>query len=411
VLDFKRMNTESEAIIARLGFRIDPNALVGQLALHEREVVEIAKAMLLNPRILILDEVTAPLDEEKVEHLFSLIAELKRQGMAVIFISHRLKEIVKCSDRIIVIRDGRKVGELHASDNPSQKEIISLMLGKRQCADDTDLDASFACHSIEGTKLLEVCRLSRGRTYKDISFNLHCGEIVGFAGLKGSGITEVFKSVYGLLKSDGGEIRRNGDKLIVRAPSDALACGIGMITNDRQKEGLALIRNIVENITIASLSRFKGQSMFLNSKKMRQSAQKLRTDLDIKTPSLGQEVLFLSGGNQQKVVIAKWLLKGLDILLIDEPTRGVDVRTISEIHRLLARLKDDGKAIAVTSPEISELLTICDRILVVASGRIVAEVGNESKDFNEAFILEAMHKGLMKQDDAELVAAGATMRN
>jgi ABC-type sugar transport system ATPase subunit len=396
VLDFKRMKIESENIISKLGFKINPNTLVEHLALHEREVVEIAKAMLLNPRILILDEVTAPLDEDKVEHLFNLICELKSQGMAIIFISHRLREIIKCSNRIIVIRDGDKVGELHSSDNPSEKDIIRLMLGDKHLADSTKSRSSSVSKTEGREKLLEVNGFSMKRFYNNFSFTLYNGEILGFAGLKGSGITEVFKSIYGLLKRDGGHLYRNGQKLSIRSAHDALENGIGMITNDRQKEGLALIRNITENITVSALSQFTNRVKFLNLKNMQKNAERQKRALEIKTPSLKQEVLFLSGGNQQKVVLAKWLLKGLDIILIDEPTRGVDVKAKSEIHKLLIELKNNGKGIVATSPEIPELLGICDRILVVASGEIVAEVRSESEDFNEAYILEAMHIGLKK---------------
>lgn len=393
-LNFSTMAEESKKIINYLGFDIDPEILVEELSLVEREVVEIAKAMLSKPRILILDEVTAPLGEDEANNLFKLIEELKAGGMAIVFISHRLKEVKLIADRIFVMRNGKKAGELAKSDNPSEKEIIALMLGKSVVEQEKEIikreDASILACDTENPFLV-VNNLSCGRHFSEINIELCRGEILGLAGLKGSGITEIFKTIFGLMRKDCGDILIDRQPVKIKHPKDAITNGIGMITNDRQQEGLALIRNLTENITVSSLSKYKNRVGFLQTRKMMQSTKKFIELLDIKTSSIKKEVMFLSGGNQQKVVISKWLLRDLQVILIDEPTRGVDVGAIGDIHSLLLDLKNEGKSIMITSPEITELLRICDRILVVSKGKITDEVPRISEKFNETYILENMH--------------------
>jgi ribose transport system ATP-binding protein len=377
-LDYDEMKKESEKILQFLGFTIDTEELVGNLTLVEKEIVEIAKAMLTSPRILILDEVTAPLNKEEVEHLFKIIRDLKNKGLAIIFIGHRIKEIIDISDRIVVLRDGANAGELSKSEvnrigDISEKEVIRMMLGEIGDADIQDYCPDNKRY-IKDEVLLKVKNLSRKGSFKDINIELHSGEIVGLAGLKGSGITEFLNSLYGMLKTDSGEIYVKGSCVKIDNPAQAIAKGIGFITNDRQKEGLALIRDVKENITISSLEYLSGKLKMLKTATLKMRSKEYVKALEIKTPFLEQEVQYLSGGNQQKIVIAKWLLRGLDILLIDEPTRGVDVKAKSEIYKLLINQKKQGKGIIVSSPEIRELLNICDRILIVVSGSIVCEI-------------------------------------
>lgn len=393
ILNFKKMMQESNKILNTLGFTINSKRLVEEMPLVEREVVEIAKAMLLNPRILILDEVTASLGTDEVENLFELIQELKSKGMAIIFISHRLKEVIKISDRIVVLRDGEKVGELNEKNKVSEKEIINLILGNKVLEEEKKIEEDKRSEEIyiQEKPQLIVKNLSKNGYFKDVSFSLYGGEILGFAGLKGSGITEMMKAIYGILKKDYGDIYIGNKKVEVKRPKDAIKNGIGMVTNDRQKEGLALVRSVEENITISSLDHLASKFGFFKTNRLRKNATKFASALDIKIPSLKQEVLYLSGGNQQKVVISKWLLKNLDIIIVDEPTRGIDVKTKSDIHKLLVELKREGKGIIITSLEIPELLSICDRILVVVSGRIVIEVERLSNKFDEANIMEVMH--------------------
>jgi len=386
-LDFRSMNEQTINVLNQLGFKLDPETLIEDLRLVEKEVVEIAKAMLVKPRILILDEVTAPLNTDEADHLFNLVCELKSKGMAIIFISHRLTEVVQISDRIVILRDGRNVGELLREQDPSEKDIIALMLG--QNAFETHVDTGSI--GFDGEKVLSVANLSKKGFFEGMNVDLHAGEIVGMAGLKGAGITEFMKAIYGALGTDAGQIFVRGGLVGIKKPADAIKHGIGMLTNDRQKEGLALQRGVEENITISSLDILSNKLKFFRTRSLGIQAAKLIKSLSIKTPSLRQEVMNLSGGNQQKVVLAKWLLRNLDFILIDEPTRGVDVKTKTEIYKLLIELKKAGKAILLASPEILELISICDRILVVDSGRIIKEVQRGSASFNEGSILEIMH--------------------
>jgi len=389
VLDINKMKQESEKVLEFLGFQIDVDKKVEELTLVEKEVVVIAKAMLLKPRILILDEVTAPLNKVEVDHLFKIIKDLKANGMGIIFIGHKLQEIIEISDSIMVFRDGKNVGELIPTEKLSEKEVIALMLGVIL---NEDLEAGEkAPESEQREEVLKLVSLSKLGLYEDINFTLHKGEIVGFAGLKGSGITELFQSLQGIITFDDGEMYVKGKRVKFKNPKDGIESGIGMVTNDRQKEGLALTLDVKENITVSSLKYLLNKFRLIETKLLKHNAEKYVQALSIKTPSINQFVQNLSGGNQQKIVIAKWLLKNLDIILVDEPTRGVDVKAKNEIYKLLINEKNNGKSLLVASPEIRELLTICDKILIVISGRIVSTVHRNTKEFNEEDILNIIH--------------------
>ena len=396
LLDLKKMRTESRRVVRMLGFDFDPDRLVEDLTLVEKEVVEIAKAMLLGPRILILDEVTAPLNGAEVEHLFEIISGLKAEGIAIVFISHRLDEVIRVSDRIVVLRDGKNAGDLSNDHEVSEKDIISLMLGEIHAR--AFVSASEACDRSD--VMLSVQHLTKAPYFEDVSFELYCGEILGFAGVKGSGITEMFKTLYGIYTRDQGHVFVVGRRVAIGRPSDAISNGIGMLTNDRQKEGLALKRNVEENITISSLDSLTNRLRLFRPAALRRRASTVAQTLSIRTPSVSHEVTNLSGGNQQKVVLAKWLLRDLEVIIADEPTRGVDVRAKDEMYNLLMDLKRAGKAVIVASPEIPELLTICDRILVVDSGGLCGEVDRIDPEFNEGEILRMMHVGAAEADRA-----------
>lgn len=389
LLDLKKMKHESEKILEFLGFHIDVNKKVEALTLVEKEVVEISKAMLLKPRILILDEVTAPLNKDEVDHLFKIIKDLRANGMGIIFIGHKIQEIIEISDSILVFRDGKNAGELLPSDSLSEKEVIALMLGAN-LNEDLELDGSAPEHE-QKNELLKLVNLAKQRVYEDINFTLYKGEIVGFAGLKGAGITELLLSLQGIITFDKGEMYVKGKRVKFKNPKAGIDSGIGMVTNDRQKEGLALTLDVKENIAVSSLEKLRNKFRLLEIKKLKDKAEKYVQAMSIKTPSINQLVQNLSGGNQQKIVIAKWLLRNLDIILIDEPTRGVDVKAKNEIYKLLVQEKNIGKSILVASPEIRELLSICDKILIVTNGRIVSEVHRNTKEFNEEEILNIIH--------------------
>ncbi|MDR0720896.1 MAG: sugar ABC transporter ATP-binding protein [Treponema sp.] len=394
MLDTKKMNSECKRVLDMLGYNINLKARISSMTLVEKTIIEIAKAMLLNPCLLILDEVTAPLNKNEVEHFFKIIMELRNKKLAIIFISHRIQEIMRISDRVAVLRDGQLVSELNRG-SMSEKEIIKQMLGESGefkvtgIGDGENMDRKQA----ETKDLLELKNLTVSKYFRDFSLTLKEGEIVGLAGLKGAGITELLKTVFGRIKPESGGIVVKGKKIEIDSTTTAIRdAGIGFITNDRQNEGLALIRNVNENISISALDLFRNSFKILRKKDISGKSKDYVSELSIKTPSINQEVRNLSGGNQQKIVIAKWLLCNLDILLIDEPTRGVDIRAKNDIYRLLLDLSRKNKGIIVTSPEIPELLNICDRILVVVHGKIACEVKKTENGFNEANILELMHK-------------------
>lgn len=389
ILDKKKMKQESEKVLELLGFQINVDKRVEELTLVEKEVVEIAKAMLLKPRILILDEVTAPLNKDEVDHLFKIIKDLKTSGMGIIFIGHKLQEILEISDTIVVFRDGKNVGELTPNEKLSEKEIIALMLGV--ILNEDLATGEKAPESEQRQEVLSLVNFTKHGLYEEINFTLYKGELVGFAGLKGSGITELLQSLQGIIPFDEGEMYVKGTRVRFKNPKDGINSGIGMITNDRQKEGLALTLDVKENIAVSSLEYICNKLKLIDTKLLKSHAEKYVQALSIKTPSISQFVQNLSGGNQQKIVIAKWLLRNLDILLVDEPTRGVDVKAKHEIYKLLINEKNTGKSLLVASPEIRELLSICDKILIVINGRIVSVVLRNTKEFNEEDILNIIH--------------------
>jgi len=404
VLDLKKMKQESEKVLEFLGFQINVDKKVEDLTLVEKEVVEIAKAMLLKPRILILDEVTAPLNKDEVDHLFKIIKDLRNNGMGIIFIGHKLQEIIEISDSIMVFRDGKNVGELTPSENLSEKEVIALMLGSTL---NEDLVTGEEAPDIgQRQEVLKLAGLSKQGLYEDINFTIYKGEIVGFAGLKGSGITELFQSLQGIITFDDGELYVKGKRVKFKHPKDGIEAGIGMVTNDRQREGLALTLDVKENIAVSSLKYLRNKFQTLNTRLLKDNAGKYVQALSIKTPSINQFVQNLSGGNQQKIVIAKWLLRNLDIILVDEPTRGVDVKAKNEIYKLLINEKNNGKSLLVASPETRELLSICDRILIISGGKIISEVYRNTKEFNEEDILNTIHSSQRHCTTARAVFQG-----
>lgn len=388
-LDREKMKEESNRVLSYLGFNINVEETVQNLSLVGKGVVSIAKAMLMEPKILILDEVTAPLNQREVEHLFEVVNSLREKGLGIIYISHKIKEIVSISDKVVVLKDGENVGTFVAKEEPlSEKRIIHLMLGETEGWHGEYSEKEITQH--KGEMLLELKSLGKKDLYEDISIGLHKGEIIGLAGLKGSGVTELMFSVFGVLQPDSGEMLKEGEKISPATPKEAIAQGIGMITNDRQKEGAAITLSVEDNITVTSLSSMKNKGI-ISGKKLIDATQEYIEKLQIKTTGPKQAVQFLSGGNQQKVVVAKWLLKDAQVILIDEPTRGVDVKAKNEIYNLLIKGKMEGKGIIVFSPETRELLNICDRILVLTAGKITSEIKREEENFNEKGVMEAMH--------------------
>ena len=348
---------------------IDPRARMKDLTVSKQQMVEIAKAISYDAKIIIMDEPTSAIPEREVAHLHGMIKRLTDFGVAIIYITHKMDEVFRISDDITVFRDGKHVGSYPAKELDRDK-LIKLMVGREL----TDL---FPKEEAEiGDVVLSVQGLNRGTVVKDVSFELHRGEILGLAGLMGAGRTEVLETIFGIEKADSGEILLNGKALRIRQPSDAIRAGMALLTEDRKLNGIMGVLSVRDNITAAALPRYSPRGV-LHVGEMRKDSEEQRSKLRIKTPSLGQLIKNLSGGNQQKALISRWLLTVPDVLMIDEPTRGIDVGAKSEIHRLMSMLAQEGKAIIMVSSELPEVLGMSDRILVMHEGRISGELSRE----------------------------------
>ncbi|WP_299986746.1 sugar ABC transporter ATP-binding protein [uncultured Ruegeria sp.] len=363
-LDESTLNAQTAEIFASMNLNLDPKALVGSLTIAKQQMVEIAKALSFRSKVLIMDEPTAALNDAEIAELFVIIRRLKAEGVGIVYISHKMDELKQISDRVTVMRDGEYVGTVVAAETPIS-QIIAMMVGrevKEEPLDVPDLgDAEMS---------LQVSGLSRGKEIQDVSFSVQKGEILGLAGLMGAGRTEVARAIFGADPKDSGEIRVHGRVISIKSPTDAVKAGIGYLSEDRKHFGLATGMNVRDNIALASMDLFTGSGGVLNDGKISNSAKTYIKQLGIRTPSDVQEVRLLSGGNQQKVVIAKWLLRDCDILIFDEPTRGIDVGAKSEIYKLLEELAGQGKTVIVISSELPEIMRLSHRIAVMCEGRL-----------------------------------------
>jgi ribose transport system ATP-binding protein len=371
LVDFKTMRMKAAEILERFGVAIDPGKSVAGLTPAQRQIVEIAKAIHRKARVVIMDEPTAPLTMREVDRLFEVIRGLKRDGIAVIYISHRLEEVFAICDSVSVMRDGRYVSTMSVSET-SRQELIALMVGR-------NLRTSYPRPAKGPAAVaLEVKGIS-GNGVRNISFSVRKGEILGISGLVGAGRTELVRLVYGAERVEDGEIWVDGKRVNIDSTATALQFGIGLIPEDRKTQGAFLPMSVAWNISIASL-RSLSRGLVVNRRAEGERAQEYRDRLRIKTPSLGQRVMFLSGGNQQKVVVAKTLAANTNILIFDEPTRGIDVGAREEIYELIIELANQGKAIIMVSSDMEELLGMSDRILVLAGGTLVGELPREEFD-------------------------------
>ncbi|MCX8067705.1 MAG: sugar ABC transporter ATP-binding protein [Anaerolineae bacterium] len=369
-VDRRRMEQEAQKLLDRIGARISASTLVHDLSVAERQMVEIAKALAVNARIIIMDEPTSALGEEEVEKLFEVIRTLKQQGIGIIFITHRLEEVFRIADRIVVLRDGKRVGSMLIHEATPEK-VIQLMVGR-------EVGDLFQKQKAEiGPPLLEVRGLTRRGVVENVSFTLRRGEILGFAGLVGAGRTETVRMIFGADPKDAGEILIEGKPVTIESPKDALAAGIGFVPEDRGNHGLILSLSVLENIVLPSLHQHTRLGIWLNRLGLYQTAQEFVNKLNIRVAQLQQKAMFLSGGNQQKVVVAKWLALRPRILIMDEPTRGIDVGAKAEIHALMSRLAQEGVGIIMVSSELPEVLGMSDRILVMSEGRVAAILNRE----------------------------------
>jgi ribose transport system ATP-binding protein len=358
----------TEELLARLHIRLDPKAKVADLSVAQQQMVEIAKALSFNSKVLIMDEPTATLTDREIDELFRMVRDLRDQGVGIVHISHRLEEIQQIADRVTVMRDGKTIETMKASDTTID-EIIRLMVGRTIFQ-----EAPVIPDTRDQEVLLEVKNLNRGRQVRDVSFTLRRGEVLGFAGLVGAGRTEVLRTVFGADRAESGEIYVRGKKARVTNPRRAVKNGIGYLSEDRKRFGLAVGMDVQTNVSLAVLPRLTDRIGQLNFKKVRSIAEDYVDTLRIKTPSVDQLVQFLSGGNQQKVAIAKWLNADTDIIIFDEPTRGIDVGAKSEIHRLMNDLAAQGKGIIMISSELPEVLRMSHRIVVMCEGHITGEL-------------------------------------
>ncbi|MBQ2262761.1 MAG: sugar ABC transporter ATP-binding protein [Loktanella sp.] len=363
-LDEAALNRQTAEIFASLSLALDPRTMVGTQTIARQQLIEIAKALSYNPRVLVMDEPTAALNDAEIAELFAVINKLKADGVGIVYISHRMDEIKRIADRVTVLRDGAYIDTVDAATTPLDK-IIQLMVGR----DLAHVIPDFPDTS-RNAVALEVRNLSRGRDVRGVSFDVRKGEILGFAGLMGAGRTEVARIIFGADKRDAGEILVGGQPVDIRSPCDAVAAGIGYLSEDRKHLGLAVDMSVRANIAMSSLSTFTSKAGILNEAAMQKTALSYIDKLRIRTPSDLQDVRLLSGGNQQKVVIAKWLLRDCDVLIFDEPTRGIDVGAKSEIYALLEELAAQGRAIIVISSELPEVMRLSHRIAVMCEGRL-----------------------------------------
>lgn len=371
LIDDKKMNEEAKKLFDQLGIDIDPKETMSRLTVGKQQMCEIAKAISHDAKVIIFDEPSAALTESEIEELFKIIRDLREKQLGIVYISHRMDEIKVITDRVTVMRDGGYVGTLITKDS-TKDDIINMMVG-RVIYEDPKTESQVAP---DAPVVLKVEHLNAGRMVKDVSFELHKGEILGFSGLMGAGRTETARALFGADPKESGDIYVNGKKVEIKSPQDAVKCGIGYLSEEWKRYGIVVDKTIAENSTMASLENFM-KGIFIDKKKEKNAAEEYVEALKTKTPSVDQLVVNLSGGNQQKVVIAKWLVRNCDILIFDEPTRGIDVGAKSEIYHLMNELVAQGKSIIMISSEMTEILRMSDRIVVMCEGRKTGELGIE----------------------------------
>lgn len=365
MIDRSRLRSEAQLLLSKLGVPIPPEEALGALSVAEQQMVEVAKALSLDARILIMDEPTSALSDNEIRQLFEAIRGLKRQGVGIVYISHRLEELREIGDRVTVLRDGRCIAT-HAVDEVSLKQLIREMANR-------DLDEHFPRRRRHpGEELLRVKDLSAAGRLRGINLELYQGEILGLAGLVGSGRTALARTLFGLEPWDTGTLFVHGRAARFQSPRQAIAAGVGFLTEDRKAEGLVLNLSLRENVSLPNLRRLSSWGV-VNRAAEQKLSQRYVDDLQIKTPGLEQPVAFLSGGNQQKVVLSKWLAGETDVFLFDEPTRGIDVGSKVEIYELMNRLTENGAGILMISSELPEILGMSDRIVVMHEGSVAAE--------------------------------------
>jgi len=379
LIDKKKMVADTKALLNRLEIHIDPNRVMRDLSVANTQMVEIAKAISYDSRLIIMDEPTSAITEREVAHLFQMIRALKAQGVGVIYITHKMDEVFQIADEITVLRDGQYIDTVAASQT-NRNSLIAMMVGRELTNLFPKEDA------LIGEVVLSVRNLTRNGVVHDVSFDLRRGEILGLAGLMGAGRTEVIEGIFGIKAVDAGEIIVRGKPVQIKSPADAIKHGMALLTEDRKLTGIMGVLPVRDNIMIASMQNYV-KTGFLNKRLINDTCAREKTRLELKTPSMDQVIRLLSGGNQQKVLVSRWLLTMPEILILDEPTRGIDVGAKSEIHRLMSKLAQEGKAIIMISSELPEILGMSDRVLVMHEGRVGGEFAR--KDATQENIMRA----------------------
>jgi len=376
-IDRKRMVAECKKYLKSLGVEgVDPRTLVKSLSVSQMQLVEIAKAVSLNARLLIMDEPTSSLTAGEISILLNIMKSLKKDGVSILFITHKLEEVLEIADRITVLRDGNFIETLQKEDATLEK-IVSLMVGR---AFEKKVHREFIKDYSDREVVLEVQKLSVANKVKDVSFKLYKGEVLGLTGLVGSGRTELLQGIFGMEKVNAGTVLLSGKPVAISHPSDAIKLGIGMVAENRKEQGMFLKLSVQDNMTIVHLKNLANALQFINKKKAREIANHYVKLLSIKTPSLKQIANNLSGGNQQKTILARWLMHEPKILFLDEPTHGIDVGAKAEIYHLIDDLSKMGVSIILLSSELPEVLTLCDRIMVMHHGMLKGILSHQEAD-------------------------------
>ncbi|MCP1102111.1 ribose transport system ATP-binding protein [Aequitasia blattaphilus] len=378
VIDQKAMEKEAKRILGSLNIDIDPRTLVKKLSVGYQQMVEIAKAVSQNAQILIMDEPSAPLTNAEVESMFAIVDQLKKNGVTIIYISHRLDEIFRLSDRVTILRDGQYVTTLNTRET-DKDELVRYMVGREL----TEIYPERSETCIKDEVIFEAVNVS-GNGDKNISFQLHKGEVLGFGGLVGAGRTELAELIFGMEPKQDGKFILNGKEIAPKNPKAAINHGIGLVPEDRKTKGALLGLSIKENINMPIYPRIS-KGTVIDTKKEYETADKYKNEISIKTPNLSQLVKNLSGGNQQKVILAKWLAADVDLLIFDEPTRGIDVGAKQEIYMLINSLVEQGKAVLMISSEMEELMGMSDRIIILSEGCITGELNKD--EYNQETIM------------------------
>ena len=387
LLDYPTMHKKAKEVMLSLGQDVDPTKPAGNFGMGVQQMIEIAKAVLIDAKMIIMDEPTSSLGEKEVEQLMKTCRELRDRGIGIVFVSHKLEELFELCDRVTVIRDGEYIWTKNVSDT-NNDDLIAGMAGRT-------LENQFPKEfGTKGECFLKAEHLEEGGVLYDVSFEAYGGQILGFAGLVGAGRTETMRAIFGADPLDGGKVYVHGKEVKIKTPRDAINAGIAFLTEDRKGQGLVLAQTIRTNLILANMKGFSN-GLFLNEKKILESGEKNIASLRIKTPSIDEIVGQLSGGNQQKVGIGKWVNTDADIFIFDEPTRGIDVGAKVEVYNVMNDLVKQGKCVIMISSEMPEILGMSDRVIVMRGGKIMADVDRDSKHFNQEDLMKAAWGGTL----------------